>query len=80
MAAYHFDELVREDSRQRREFIRETVERLRGRGDGKIWFEDGSSFFGDDFDECTVDGVHASDLGFRRIADALEPVLRKCLE
>ena len=30
----------------------------------------------DDFDECTVDGVHPTDLAFQRMARSLEPVLR----
>ena len=42
-------------------------------------FFDGSSLLGDDADECTVDGVHATDLGFLRIARALEPVIRDIL-
>jgi len=29
--------------------------------------------------EATVDGTHPTDLGFMRMADAMEPVLRKAL-
>jgi len=35
---------------------------------------------GEDFDECTVDGVHPTDMGFMRIARGLEPVIRKILD
>jgi len=48
-------------------------------GDKNLYFANGYEFLGKDFDECTVDGVHATDLGFLRMADALEPYLRKIL-
>lgn len=60
-----------------RTFQRETVETLRRQGDAHIYFQNGAELLGEDFDECTVDGVHPTDLGFRRMADALEPVLRR---
>lgn len=48
-------------------------------GDRNIYFANGYEFLGRDFDECTVDGVHPTDLGFLRISDALEPHLREIL-
>ncbi len=39
---------------------------------------DGRTLLGED-GEDTVDGVHPTDLGFHRMADALEPVLRRVL-
>ena len=48
-------------------------------GDKNIFFVNGYEFLGEGFDECTVDGVHPTDLGFLRMADALEPYLRKIL-
>ncbi|MEF3311202.1 SGNH/GDSL hydrolase family protein [Paenibacillus sp. GYB004] len=59
---------------------RETVERLNRHGDQNVFFYDGSGLLGDHFHECTVDGVHPTDLGFMRIADGLTPVLQKLLE
>jgi len=59
---------------------RETVERLKGQGDQNVFFYDGSGLLGDHFHECTVDGVHPTDLGFMRMADGLTPVLQKLLE
>jgi lysophospholipase L1-like esterase len=38
----------------------------------------GDHLFGDD-GEATVDGSHPTDVGFMRMADALEPVLRALL-
>lgn len=42
-------------------------------------FVDGLTLLGDDFDECTVDGVHPNDLGFYRMAKALAPTIRSIL-
>ena len=65
---------------ERKVLERETVDSLRAAGDGLVHFLDGSTLLGEDFDECTVDGVHPCDLGFMRIADGLTPVLRKILD
>ncbi len=64
----------------RREVIRATCEKLREEGDRNIYFLDGQSFFtgrGDDC--CTVDGCHPNDFGFYRMAQGMEPILRKML-
>jgi len=62
---------------ERKEFEMELVRELRDKGDNNIFFFDGSkSLGGDDFFECTVDGSHPTDLGFLRMADAIEPVLK----
>jgi lysophospholipase L1-like esterase len=58
----------------------ETVEALRRQGDANVHFFDGSELLGsDDWEECTVDGIHPTDLGFLRMADGLAPVFRKLL-
>ncbi len=64
----------------RRDFQAGVVRTLRKKGDRWIFFRDASNLLGKDFDECTVDGVHATDLGFMRMADALTPVLRALLK
>lgn len=43
-----------------------------------LYYIPGDTLQGDD-DEATVDGSHATDLGFVRQADAMEPTLRKAL-
>lgn len=65
----------------RRAVIRRTYENALSSGDRHVYFVDGESFFGEHerFD-CTVDGCHPTDLGFRRMADVLEPVLRQALQ
>jgi lysophospholipase L1-like esterase len=54
-----------------RDFQRTLVEKRKTAGDKNIFFLDGSTILGDDYDECTVDGTHPTDLGSIRIADAL---------
>jgi uncharacterized damage-inducible protein DinB len=59
---------------------RQVVELRADGGDTGLHFLDGGGLLGgDDFDECTVDGTHPTDLGFQRMADGLEPVIRQLL-
>jgi len=62
-----------------RNFQKELVEERKLKGDKNIYFLDGSTILGEDYFECTVDGVHPSDLGSFRIADALLPVIKNIL-
>ena len=55
------------------------MNRRREKGDKNIHFLDGSTLFGADPSECTVDGTHATDLGFYMIAQHMEPVIRNIL-
>ena len=64
---------------ENRDFQKNLVETRRAAGDRNIWFLDGSEVLGPDYDECTVDGVHPTDLGSYRIAEAMLPVLEKLL-
>ncbi len=59
-----------------RDFQRDLIKDRKSKGDKNIYFLDGSTILGDDYYECTVDGVHPSDLGSYRIADALLPVIK----
>ena len=65
---------------QLREFQRSTVETLRKQGDNAIYFMDGSTLWGDDFDEYTVDFIHPTDLGFYFMGKGLEPVIKEILK
>ncbi|GAA3401838.1 SGNH/GDSL hydrolase family protein [Paenibacillus hodogayensis] len=59
----------------------EAVEACRSKGDTNIHFFDGTVLLGtDSYNECTVDGVHPTDLGFLRMADTLEPVFKALLK
>lgn len=52
---------------------------LSASGVDKLFYIPGANLLGDD-DDATVDGTHPNDLGFERMADALEPVLRRALK
>ena len=64
---------------QNRDFQKNMVEECKMNGDENIYFLDGSTVLGEDYFECTVDGVHPTDLGSLRIADALIPEIEKIL-
>ena len=58
--------------------LREAFQQLTKTGVKNLLYIDGESQLGDD-GEATVDGSHPTDLGFVRMADAFEPVLRQAL-
>ncbi len=65
----------------RREVIRTTYEHARAAGDRNVYFIDGESLWGGaDWDLCTMDGCHPGDLGHFRMAQQVEPVLKKIFE
>lgn len=64
---------------ERRDFLKQLVADLRTAGDAKVFFQDGGDFYGDDWDECTIDRRHSTDLGFHRMAHVLEPLLRSMI-
>ncbi|MHC4916846.1 MAG: SGNH/GDSL hydrolase family protein, partial [Planctomycetota bacterium] len=63
----------------RREIQSDFVSVRREAGDANVHFFDASGALGDDFDECTVDSSHPTDLGFMRMARAFDPVYRSVL-
>ncbi|WP_054957243.1 SGNH/GDSL hydrolase family protein [Paenibacillus dakarensis] len=70
----------RELNNSRRLVQIENVEQRQAEGDSNIHFVDGSKFLGNEFaSECTVDGVHPTDLGFLRMAQSLAPFIRPLL-
>lgn len=58
--------------------LREAYDKLTADGMRKLWYISGDTLFGDDHDGA-VDGSHATDLGFFRQANIMEPVLRETL-
>lgn len=71
-----FQSAIKQLHHGRKEVQRLTVERLRNEGDANIHFLDGSTLLGEEFpEECTVDGVHPTDLGFLMMAKSLAPVI-----
>lgn len=69
------------DARARRDIIKKTYENALAAGDKNVYFVDGETFF-KDFDDvgvCFTDTIHPTDLGFYKMAEAIEPVLKKAL-
>lgn len=73
-------ESARRDRGERLAMQKRLVEELRAAGESRLHFCDGGGLLGDDdYEECTVDGSHPTDLGFLRMARGLEPVIREVL-
>lgn len=69
-----------EGNAARRAVIRRTYEHALAAGDAHVRFIDGETLFGTtERRDCLVDGTHPNDLGFRRMANAITPVLRELL-
>ena len=62
--------------------IRATVENAKKRGDRKVWFIDGATYFAgfDDPLQATVDGCHPTDLGYYAMYRKILPVLQEILK
>jgi hypothetical protein len=59
--------------------LKRAFETLKNAGIKNIHYREGEDLIGDDY-EGTVDGVHPNDLGMMRIAEALEPTIRKLVK
>ncbi len=71
-----------EEEKKRREVIFNTYKTAKDAGDKNVYFLDGETFFGADEDRhlCSSDGTHPNDLGFYRMSQVIEPVLKDILE
>lgn len=59
--------------------LRKAYQQLVTEGFKRIFYLHGDQLLGQD-GEATVDGTHPTDLGFLRMADAMEPILREALK
>lgn len=59
--------------------LREIYERLTKAGQRRLFYLRARNFLGAD-GEATVDGTHPTDVGFLRMADAMEPTLKRALK
>ena len=65
----------------RAEIIKTTYENAIKRGDKNVYFVDGKTLFGEkDRFMCTSDSLHPNDLGARRMAETLQPIVKEILE
>ncbi|WP_200808277.1 SGNH/GDSL hydrolase family protein [Demequina sp. NBRC 110055] len=69
-----------EDSARRRDVAMETFLTARADGDRQVWFLDGHELFGTvGREECTIDRLHPTSLGFHRMAVRVHAVLKRAL-
>ena len=66
-----------EDEYARKEVVKTTYENALRRGDKNVYFIDGETFFKDfkDKELCFIDTIHPNDLGFHKMAQAIEPII-----
>ena len=70
----------RSDVLKRLDAIKDCYEKAVANGDKNVYLINGSKFFeGLNADECTVDGVHPTDLGFHRMSVIIGDLLKKVL-
>jgi lysophospholipase L1-like esterase len=70
-----------ESDKRRREIVLATYQNALKAGDENVYFIDGEVFYGEhDRELCTVDKVHPNDLGFYRMAQVIEPVIKSILD
>ena len=58
--------------------LKEIYRKLKSAGIENLYYVSGDNLLGDD-GEGTVDGVHPTDVGFMRMADVIEPILKQVL-
>jgi hypothetical protein len=75
----NWDQKIGKNVSSQNEEIRKTYERLKKEGIDNFYYITTDKLMGNDH-EATVDGVHLTDLGFMRIADAVLPVLKKAMK
>ena len=75
-ATYGSDEIAR------REVVKATYENAVANGDKNVYFIDGELFFKDfkDKELCFIDTIHPNDLGFHKMAEVIEPIIKGILE
>lgn len=79
MSAPGFDTLT--NAAARRNIIKRTYENAVCAGDKNVWFIDGEKLFGEtDRGLCSCDRVHPNDLGFYRMANTIEPLIKSILD
>jgi lysophospholipase L1-like esterase len=74
-----FEEVKRGKYQEKNAALKRTFQNLIKSGVKRLYYVSADNLIGAD-GEATVDGVHPTDLGFIRIADALEPVLKKAIK
>ena len=74
----YFNPAVNETIVKKRKELKRAFDALRTRGIKKVHYLTGEGLIGNDH-EGTVDGIHPNDIGMLRMAQSLEPTIRKLL-
>lgn len=77
-AAEHF--MPKPEIDEKNAIVKATYDRIRNRGDQNVHFLDCTKAIGIEADHPSVDGSHLTDLGFKRLADVVAPVLKQILK
>lgn len=75
----NWDRKIGKNVKSQNEEIRKTYERLKKEGITNFYYITSDKLIGNDH-EATIDGVHLTDLGFTRMADAVLPLIKKALK
>ena len=68
------------DAAARREIVKQTYIRAKNNGDSNVFFIDGETLYQSLHREgCSADTCHPNDVGFYRMAEVIEPVLKNLL-
>jgi lysophospholipase L1-like esterase len=73
-----WDQRIGNTVRRQNEEIRKTYDRLKKEGVKNLYYVETDKLIGNDH-EATIDGIHLTDLGFTRIADAILPLVKKAM-
>lgn len=74
-----FDQKIRSAVNEKNSLLRSFYQELKKKGDRNLYYLKADGMTGDDL-EGTVDGVHLTDLGFKRQAEHFYPVLKKIIK
>ncbi|MCU7694778.1 SGNH/GDSL hydrolase family protein [Haoranjiania flava] len=74
-----FDKATHEVLTIKNKALYEEYLKVKNSGDKNVYYLSGKNLIGAD-GEATVDGIHLTDLGYMRMADALYPVIKNILE
>lgn len=69
-----------EDTAERFAIIKKTYDNARAAGDENVYIINGLECFGEYGPECTVDGTHPNDFGYRFMAERISRDLKKILD
>lgn len=75
----NWDQEAGKKIRSQNEEIRKTYNRLKKEGMNNFYYIESNKLIGNDH-EATIDGVHLTDLGFMRIADAVLPLIKTAMK